>query len=117
MDYMSKKSRNIKYFERKNTREKQTSNAPSTSNLSFDMTNSTSSDSTKASSRKRTSKLGSPTKDLQFLKSVVVSNDNMDLIRQKLQSTVLIRSEKMKESKLDFLEQYPIFFTHPTLVI
>lgn len=55
--------------------------------------------------------------DLDFFKTVVVSNDNLTLIIEKLKSSVQIRSNIIKEVKMDFLEQFPVFFTHPILVI
>lgn len=55
--------------------------------------------------------------DLDFFKSVVVSEENMETIKQKLAMTVTARCAKMKEEKADYLEQFPIFFTHPSMVI
>lgn len=55
--------------------------------------------------------------DLDFFKTVVVSNENLPLIIEKLKSSVQIRSNIIKEVKMDFLEQFPVFFTHPILVI
>lgn len=54
--------------------------------------------------------------DLNFFKSVVVVPTSMELIKQKLKLTAELRAKKVKEIKLDFLEQYPIFYTHPILV-
>lgn len=55
--------------------------------------------------------------DLNFFKSVVVGEENMEEIKLKLRSTVEARTKLMNDAKKDFLEQYPMFFTHPTLVI
>lgn len=55
--------------------------------------------------------------DVEYFKSVVVSNENMAEIKQKLALTVDARCAKMKEEKANYLEQFPIFFTHPALVI
>lgn len=63
------------------------------------------------------SKPDSTKADLNFLKSVVVTKENMNLISKKLKSTVKARAELLKNAKSDFLEQFPIFFTHPNVVI
>lgn len=54
--------------------------------------------------------------DLNFFKSIVVTPDTIETIKQQLKLTAEFRAKKVKEIKLDFLEQYPIFYTHPILV-
>lgn len=55
--------------------------------------------------------------DLNYFKSIVVTPASMDEIKEKLKLTAQLREKKVKEMKLDFLEQFPIFYTHPILVI
>lgn len=54
--------------------------------------------------------------DLNFLKSVVATDENMDMIKSKLIATARHRFTMGSEMKLNFLEQLPIFFTNPDLV-
>lgn len=54
--------------------------------------------------------------NLEFFKTVVVNKQNMELIIGQLKATASQRCGMIKEMKLDFLEQFPIFFTHPNLV-
>lgn len=54
--------------------------------------------------------------DLNYFKSVVVAPDTMEAIIEKLKLTAEFRAKKVKDIKFDFLEQYPIFYTHPILV-
>lgn len=53
---------------------------------------------------------------LKFLKTVVVSHKNMDQIHSKLIITAARRMQMIKAMKLDFLAEFPIFFTHPETV-
>lgn len=55
--------------------------------------------------------------DLDFFKSVVVAAENMELIKQKLKLTAEFRAKQIKKIKVDYLEKYPILYTHPILVI
>lgn len=54
--------------------------------------------------------------DLLFLKTVVVSPNTIDEIRQKLMITRDKRDEMVKEDTIDYLEHFPFFFTCPNLV-
>lgn len=54
--------------------------------------------------------------DFDFLKAVVVTDENMELIKGKLMSTVAYRSELSDDKNIDYLEQFPYFFTNPELV-
>lgn len=53
---------------------------------------------------------------LSVLKTMVVSNDNIDMIKSVLIDTAWRRSQMVKEAKLDFLEHFPVFYVHPELV-
>lgn len=53
---------------------------------------------------------------LKFLKTVVVSSKNIDQIRSKLVITAAHRTQMIKTTKLDFLTEFPIFFTYPETV-
>lgn len=72
----------------------------------------------KHNARKRFSQPPEPfeVEKLDFFKNIVVSDENMALIIDQLKATVVQRCEIIKEVKLDFLEQFPIFFPHPQLV-
>lgn len=54
--------------------------------------------------------------DINYLRSVVVNEENMGLIRQKLNSTRSERSELLKKPEVDLKEYFHYFFTHPELV-
>lgn len=54
--------------------------------------------------------------DVDFLKTVLVNEANMHVIKSKLQSTLSIRFEMMKTAELDLKETFPYFFTHSQLV-
>lgn len=53
---------------------------------------------------------------LNLLKTLVVSNDNVGLIKSILTDTAQHRGQMIIETKIDFLEQFPMFFTHPEFV-
>lgn len=53
---------------------------------------------------------------LKFLKTVVASDKNMDEIHSKLVITAARRKEMIKMPKVDFLTEFPTFFTHPVIV-
>lgn len=109
LDFLAKKFRNVNYTKSLQTKRK--SNRRSRSNagqVSFTDAN---------SSKINHSAIDNVKNDLNFFKAVVVTEENMDMIKQKLKSTIEARAGLVKDAKLDFLEQYPIFFTHPILVI
>lgn len=55
--------------------------------------------------------------DLKFFKTVVVSKQTTEAIKQKLLTTIDRRREMIKtNNQLDFLENFPFFFTHPEFV-
>lgn len=54
--------------------------------------------------------------DFEFLKSCVVNAENMTIIKQKLKSTIEYRVGVMNDQNIEFLEQFPYFFTNPELV-
>lgn len=55
-------------------------------------------------------------KKINDLKKLLVSDDNMDLIKLLLAETIDHRKQMLKITKLDFLEHFPYFFTKPELV-
>lgn len=54
--------------------------------------------------------------DVEFLKSVVVNKDNIELIRTKLSQTRQYRWNMLKNEQLYFRTEFPYFFTNPDLV-
>lgn len=54
--------------------------------------------------------------DMLYLKTVVVSDANIDEIRRKLQITRIGRDELIKNDSVDYLEHFPCFFARPNLV-
>lgn len=112
LDFLAKKFRNVNYT--KSLQAKQKSNRRSRRSRSNAGQVSLTEGNSPESNQSETEKVKS---DLNFFKSVVVSNENMGIIKQKLKSTVNVRAELVKDAKMDFLEQYPILFTHPILVI
>lgn len=54
--------------------------------------------------------------DMLYLKTVVVSPDNIAEIRKKLEATRLQRDELVKDPVTDLIIKFPFFFTHPQLV-
>lgn len=54
--------------------------------------------------------------DVEFLKSVIVNSDNMEIIKSKLSQTVAYRSTMLKNDQLCYRIEFPYFFTNPDLV-
>lgn len=54
--------------------------------------------------------------NLNLLKTLVFSSENIESIKSALAETVEHRAQMIKDAKLDFLEQFPTFFTNPELV-
>lgn len=54
--------------------------------------------------------------DVELLKITVVNDSNLPYIKAKLQSTLSYRFRSMEKQELDLKENFPYFFTHPTLV-
>ncbi|XP_031639195.1 uncharacterized protein LOC116351255, partial [Contarinia nasturtii] len=52
-----------------------------------------------------------------FLKSLVVSDENMETLLQKLNSTRTYRHKILKDKNIHLKEQFPYFFTHPHLIL
>lgn len=55
--------------------------------------------------------------DVIFLKSLVVSDENMKIFIEKLNSTRAHRMEMLLDKNIHLKEQFPYFFTHPELII
>lgn len=53
---------------------------------------------------------------INFLKSVVVNDSNLDAIKEKLVETMRYRHDLMKNQRMDLKETFPFFFTRPQLV-
>lgn len=56
------------------------------------------------------------TEDILFLKSLVVSEENMHIFLQKLNSTRTHRQKMLLNKEINLKEQFPYFFTNPQLV-
>lgn len=54
--------------------------------------------------------------DIDFLKTVLVNDENIGLIKEKLIATRSYRLKMMEELDIDLLEMFPHFFTNPSLV-
>lgn len=54
--------------------------------------------------------------DLLWLKSVVVTNANLDDVRKILEKTRRVRDEMVKNQSVDYLEHFPVLFVRPDLV-
>lgn len=106
LEFLAKKFRNVNYVKSLQTKRKSNrrshSNAGQASFIETDDSIHSEADKVK--------------NDLNFFKSVVVTKANMDMIKRKLKSTIQARAELVRDAKLDYLEQYPIFFTYPNLV-
>lgn len=53
---------------------------------------------------------------LQFLRTCVVTAEQMPIIQQKLISTSTYRRTLFENKNINLLEQFPYFFTNPELV-
>lgn len=54
--------------------------------------------------------------DIDFLKTILVNEENIGLIKEKLIATKSYRLKMMEELEIDLLEMFPYFFTNPSLV-
>lgn len=54
--------------------------------------------------------------DLMILKTIVCSDENAEEIKRVIKSTAKHRTEMSKTPEMDFLENFPIFFTNPEFV-
>lgn len=54
--------------------------------------------------------------DLFLLKSTVVTEKNMSLLKEVLVKTQKYRMNMLKDTELDLLENFPCFFSNPELV-
>lgn len=54
---------------------------------------------------------------IEILKTLTVSEANMNEIEEKLIATMTFRHEMMGVNEVDLLETFPYFFTDPSLVI
>lgn len=55
--------------------------------------------------------------DIELLKTILVNEVNMGLIKEKLIATKSYRLKMMEELDIDLLEMFPYFFTNPSLVM
>lgn len=54
--------------------------------------------------------------NLLWLKTVVVSQTNIALIRKKLDDTRRLRDDMVQKDTVELMLEFPFFFTHPPLV-
>lgn len=54
--------------------------------------------------------------DVQFLKSLIVTDENMSIFAEKLNSTRKYRLKLLLDKGIHLKEWFPYFFTHPQLV-
>lgn len=54
---------------------------------------------------------------LLWLKTAVVSQANIADVRKKLHATRRLRDEMVQKDNVELMQEFPFFFTHPTLVI
>lgn len=55
-------------------------------------------------------------KDVCWLKSAAVNDENMTEIMHKIKSTCPYRKKMLDDLSIDLLESFPYFFTNPKLV-
>lgn len=58
-----------------------------------------------------------PSEELVFLKEAIINDTDIELIKNKLNSTRTFRKEIMKDMKFDIRESLPFFLSHPILVM
>lgn len=54
--------------------------------------------------------------DMLYLKTVVISPENIVEVRKRLESTRQQRDMLVKDAETDLMIKFPFFFTHPQLV-
>lgn len=54
--------------------------------------------------------------DIEILKTTIVNDDNMKLIKSKLEATSQYRLKMLQDKSIDLLETFPYFFVDPNLV-
>lgn len=54
--------------------------------------------------------------DFLFLKTTVVSTDNLDKVKEKLKNTIEYRRQLLADEEIDLKEHFPYMFVHPELV-
>lgn len=54
--------------------------------------------------------------DLLFLKSAVIAQTDLDVVKRKLNTTRSLRADMMQNKNIDLREHFPFFFSHPFLV-
>lgn len=70
----------------------------------------------KSTGKKDTTENGLTENDVTFFKSFVANESNMKEIEAKLESTAAQRKKFLQKKNMDFLENFPMLFTHPSLV-
>lgn len=55
--------------------------------------------------------------DVDLLKSLIVSDANLEVFKVKLNATREYRTEMMKKKETEFKEHFPYFFTHPMKLV
>lgn len=54
--------------------------------------------------------------DFEFLKSVIIDQTDVEILKQKLGSTRSFRANMLQDKNIDLRENFPFFFSHPNLV-
>lgn len=54
--------------------------------------------------------------DLEFLKGSIIDRTDLDVLKQKLDSTRSFRVNMLQDKNIDLRENFPFFFSHPSLV-
>lgn len=65
------------------------------------------------SSLNTTTDKGDPQEDVNFLKTLIVIPENLELFKDKLNATRTYRTKMMEKDEVEFKEHFPYFFTHP----
>lgn len=56
-------------------------------------------------------------RDVDFLKSLIFSHENLAVFRQKLNATREYRAIMMTKKETEIKEHFPYFFTHPMTLV
>lgn len=54
--------------------------------------------------------------DYEFLKSAIIDQTDLEILKQKLDSTRSFRANMLQDKNIDLRENFPFFFSHPSLV-
>lgn len=54
--------------------------------------------------------------NFEFLKSAIIDQTDLEILKQKLNSTRSFRANMLQDKNIDLRENFPFFFSHPSLV-